>query len=208
MHLFTLPTAAILVHTLLSLSLLFTLVIELQTNTYQAVIISNGEETFTVFIYNSNELNWTGREGAYAAVGFSVDGNIDDFQNFENHGLSRRREIRDISQTNVRFNRPWTNVIYRIGVAVSEEQRARSRCISRVNEDRVTFSDGLNSVFQAILQPCPCSLFQAFRDRRFGFFRGISFLGNNLCSFARFFRFAGNGYFAGQRCCYDIRFVI
>ena len=178
-----------------------------QVNTYQAIVISNGADTYSVFTYNCDQLNWVGGPGAYASVGFSVQGTTDKFdRNFENHGLSRRPQVNMIACTNVRYNRPWTNVIYKIGVAVNAEQLERSKCLATVSEDAALFPMDLG-VFNPApfigLSDCPCSYFQIIRD--FGFLP-VPGSQDVVCFVSRFSRFFG-GAFLVNRCCYSIRFV-
>ena len=180
-----------------------------QTNTYQAIIISDGAQTYTVFTYNCNELNWVGDIDAYASIGYSVLGNIESFRNFENHGLSRLPQVRMVACRNVPVpnNRPWSNLVYKIGVVTNTEQIARSQCVLRVSEDQERYSllsepavfDPFFRTFILGLQDCPCTLFQAQRDFRF-FFLGFS--GENICYGSRFpvFFFPA---FVAHRCCYS-----
>ena len=148
-----------------------------------------------------------GGPGAYASVGFSVQGTADNFdRNFENHGLSRRPQVNMIACTNTRYNRPWTNVIYRIGVAVNAGQLERSKCLARVSDDAALFPIDLDRLgfFNFFgLTDCPCSYFQAVRDFRFFPFTGSQ---DVVCLFLRF-AIIFNGVILTNRCCYSTRFV-
>lgn len=168
------------------------------------MIISDGAETYSVFTYNCDQLNWIGEPGAYASVGLSVLGNAPDFRNFENYVLSRRPEVGMIACTNERLNRPWTNVIYRIGVAVTDAQMVRSRCLSRFESDVNLFPFDFNAIF--LTPDCPCSLFQAFSDSRY--FSASSFPNPALDQSCFLTKFAASfqGQFLSRRCCYSTRY--
>ena len=54
---------------------------------------------------------------------------------------------------------------------------------------------------------CPCTLFQAIRDRRYIFISAFGVFNDSYCFYSRFFDFNFlNGFFHGYRCCYR-RFV-
>lgn len=178
-----------------------------QTNTYQAIIISDGAETYSVMTYNCGQLNWIGEVDLYASVGFNVLGTAANFRNFDNHGLSRTPDIGMIACNQTSLNVTWTNLIYRIGVSVNQEQLNRSRCLAKVAQDELTYpipSELLSILFSVSfgLSDCPCSLNQALRDFRFGF----SFFDDRNCLFSRFPR-SFNGIFFFLRCCYSERYV-
>ena len=164
------------------------------------MVISDGAETYSVFTYNCDQLNWVGRPGAYASVGFSVQGTADNFvRNFENHGLSRRPQVNMIACTNSGYDVPWANVIYRIGVAANAGQLERSKCLARVSEDAALFPFDLSVVFG--FSDCPCSYFQAVQDNRFFV---ISQSQEAICYFSRFPTSFGRVNLA-NRCCYSPR---
>lgn len=180
----------------------------LQANTYQAIVISDGLKTFTVFTYNCDQLNWVGSTDSYAAVGFNVLGSSDDFRNFENHPFSQQSEVRRVACSNSELNRPWANLVYRVGVAINSEQNSRSRCLARVAMDERNFPisrDALSDQNLAVslkLHDCPCSVFQAQKDFRFILDYEVGFLGDNICLFSRF-PAEYDRFFLRYRCCYD-----
>ena len=185
------------------------------TNTYQAAVISDGLETYAVFTYNCDDLNWIGEEDNYAAVGFNVlSAATTILRSFANYALSRTSEVGMVACNHTRFNRPWTNLIYRIGRAIDEDQIARSVCLARVTNDEITFPISIRTLFEdpAILHQdlrlsdCPCTLLQACRDPRFIFVDEIDFHGDFTCFFNRF-TVVYNGVYLLNRCCYDSRFV-
>ena len=186
----------------------FTLTFRFQTNTYQAIVISDGKETYSIFTYNCDRLVWDGRVGAsLASIGYNVLSTVEaDVRNFENHGLSRTADVGLLACNHTRLNRPWTNVVYRIGVAVNTEQLERSRCLARQAQDEALYPLSTEDLFQAqfFLNDCPCSVFQANRDRRFRFF---SFDRPTVCFTNRFLAFYGDLLII-NRCCYDLRYII
>ena len=176
----------------------------LQTNTYQAVIISNGLETFAVFIYNCDLLNWIGRVGSYASIGFSVQGESNDFTNFANSIFSQEGTVRQTACSNVRFNVSYTTIVYRVGVAGNEEQRARSVCFERAMREQNIFRASEQAIqtarSQSFLQDCPCTTFQAFRDNNFNLMNEV----DEFICFVGSIRFTlPDGKRFVYRCCYS-----
>ena len=143
----------------------------MQTNTYQALIISNGLETFAVFIYNCDLLNWIGSVGSYASIGFSVRGQADNFTNFKNSIFSQEPTVGQTACSNVLFNVSYTTIVYRVGVAGTEEQYGRSICMERVIREQNMFYNSQQLIqvvrSQLFLQDCPCTILQASRDTNF-----------------------------------------
>ena len=189
--------------------------LQVMTNTYQAVVISDGRETYAVFTYNCDDLNWFGEDPNYAAVGFDVQGNTNGFRSFANYELSRTSEVGMVACNHTRFNRPWTNHIYRIGItSLDEVDIARIVCRARVTEDETTFPIRTEMLMEnpALLHQdlsfsdCPCSIQQARTDSRFIFVDEIGSLGNFTCFFSRL-PVVYNGVYLLNRCCYDTRFV-
>ena len=166
-----------------------------------------------MFTYNCDDLNWIGEEDNYAAVGVNVLSTTTVFRSFANYALSRTSEVGMVACNHTRFNRPWTNLIYRIGRAIDEDQIARSVCFARVTNDEITFpisTETLNTDTSLLLprglrfSDCPCSIQQAVRDPRFIFVDEIGFLGDFTCFFSRF-TVLYNGVYLLNRCCYDSR---
>ncbi len=153
-------------------------------------------------------LGWIGEVEAFASIGFSVLGNVEEFRNFENYGLSRVPQVGMVACSNVQYNRPWTNLIYKIGIVTNQEQTRRSECLNRLAEDqqRLALPDGVQDPFflsfNLGLTDCPCSYFQAIRDFRFFRFSTDNEIpGENICFYSRFLRLFVR--FFAYRCCYD-----
>lgn len=127
-------------------------------NSYQAIVITNGRQTFAVFTYNCGLLQWTGF-GVHAVVGFNAFGEL-----FENHVLSGSLDIGDIACVNEPCSE-WSNQVYQISLPGDIASELRAQCFEQAFADR--------SLPEIFALPCPCSSFQAFFDRRFfwaGFF--------------------------------------
>ena len=76
----------------------------LQSNTYQAIVTTDGSSTYTVYTYFCMHLDNT----TSGRIGYYIDP-----ENFIEHRLSIDRIPYDISCENVPVS-PWTNVIYRL----------------------------------------------------------------------------------------------
>ena len=77
----------------------------MQENNYQAVLLTDGTQSYTVFTYKCGELNWV-RDAA--AIGFSAGPSL-----YANHLLSRRFNVRSIACLNSPES-PWSNVVYKV----------------------------------------------------------------------------------------------
>ena len=154
-------------------------------------MVTDGQQTFVVFTYNSNMLEWSGPLN-HAVIGVNVGTGIQgNFPAFQNHLLSGRPDVPMIARLNLGRGIEWTDIIYKIGdVSENELDRNRAACLAMYNEDITQFG---RVVFPAF-PPCPCSLFQAFFDRRF------SFNPNRFSSICLFELFGG---FSVQECCYS-----
>ncbi len=143
--------------------------------------------------------------GSYASVGFNALQGTDSFREFENYGLSRTVQVGFVACNHTRLNRPWTNVIYRIGVSVDDQ---RSSCLARLSRDEEIYpvlSEFLPQ-FSFLISDCPCTLFQAARDNRF---TPTFFCPSDMvCAFNQFAtRTRGVPVFFANRCCYSLRYV-
>ena len=162
-------------------------------------MVTDGLQTFAVFTYNSNMLEWSGRSsGPQAAIGFNVGTGIQgNFPSFQNHPLSTLPGVSMIASLNLGRGIEWTDIVYKIGdVSQNELDRNRSICVANYNQDIQEFE------LPATIRPCPCSLFQALRDRRFV----LNFFPNRFDAFFSdrpsvcFYEFLR---FPTQECCYS-----
>ena len=156
-------------------------------------MVTDGQQTFVVFTYNRNMLEWSGPSDD-AVIGVNIGVGIPrNFPPFQNHPLSGRPEVPMVASLNLDRGIPWADIMYKIGdVSQNELDRNRAACLELYNQDIKQF--GRMRVLPAP-QPCPCSLFQALRDQRFTL-SPIQFRPSIMCFVKRFGPF--------QECCYDM----
>ena len=77
----------------------------MQNNTFQGILITNGFQSYAIFIYRCGLMGWSGN----ATIGFKAAGDY-----YENHNLSGN-SARLIACSNIPFNSSWTNVVYKLG---------------------------------------------------------------------------------------------
>ena len=177
----------------------------LQTNSFQGVVVTDGQQTFVVFTYNRNMLEWssTSSSGAHAVIGVNVGNGIQgNFPPFQNHPLSGFPDVPMVASLNLDHGIEWTDIIYKIGdVSQNELDRNRAACVAVYAQDIQQFGRTLLTE----PQPCPCSWFQVIRDGRFTFNfspdRIHTFFNNESACYFQFF-----GFGRVQECCYSISF--
>ena len=154
-------------------------------------MITNHEESYAIFTYNCGELQWSAGLGSYSTIGFySVSDGI-----FENHPFTGQPNVNMIAcEPNPDIN----NVIYPIGTV--NQQRLRRMCLEWFVSDLNIYSDSLISALDEVLQPCPCTFFQALFDPRFRFIFTPS--KTSTCFIERF------PSFATRECCYSNSFFM
>ena len=86
-----------------------------QGNNFQAVVVTNGLQSYSVLTYQCGELNWVQRNKA-ASIGFSASSEL-----FANDPLSRHPNVNDIACRSQQCP-PWTNVVYQINKEIGDEQ--------------------------------------------------------------------------------------
>ena len=91
----------------------------LQTNTFQAVLATNGSTSFALFIYKCGDLDWSG--GATVGYGASTE-------MFSNHRLSGTGNVILISCLNTPEN-PYSTVTYLITGNITKRVNYRMRFI-------------------------------------------------------------------------------
>ena len=130
----------------------------MQTNAYQAIVITNHEESYAIFTYNCGEVEWAAGLGSYSTIGFySASDGI-----FENHPLTGQPNVNMIAcDPNPDIN----NVIYAIGTV--NQQQLRRECLEWFFSDLILFDDFLIASLDQAARTCPCSSFQAQFDPRF-----------------------------------------
>lgn len=137
-----------------------------QRNTFQALVITDGSETYTVFTYNCNELEWASNRSPAAVIGYNVGSQgTEQLTPFDNYVLSGTENVKMVACVNEKFYIPWSNLVYRIGITDDEIQRQRTECIKQLDSDIQNF--GAISSFLEKAPYCPCSLLQARLDNNF-----------------------------------------
>ena len=183
----------------LKFTLLSLMMLTLQRNTFQAIVITDSTETYTVFSYGCDLLEWTGH-WRHAAVGYSIRiadiSELTDFDHFANHPLSLRSSIGSIACQNTANNIPWSNLVYKIGESKTTVQQLRAQCKKVYQKDIRQFPN--IGVVQDALLPCPCSVRQIWWDRRYRYFK-YSYAERRACYTQRF----PSRHRASQLCCYS-----
>ena len=141
-------------------------------NSYQAVIITDFRNTYAIFIYDSNRLEWFGtgaQRNVYSVVGYNFDqrvaSSLSNIPSFQNHRLSGTPDVDGISDLNLRERVQWSNVIYHIGNDVVTGIISFAECKSIETQDISLFSNLGVRLEQDLA--CPCSINQAFQDKRY-----------------------------------------
>lgn len=77
-----------------------------RTNSFQALVVTDGDNSYAIFVYHCCLMQWFGWR---VAIGFNSDG----FGLYENHPLSLLTDAGAVACLNRPFS-DWTNVIYRL----------------------------------------------------------------------------------------------
>lgn len=93
----------------------------------------------------------------------------------------------------------WYNLIYKLNAGQNEILQAQRTCRGLVAADEKAFSAKDIAAYETVLSPCPCSIFNAWRDRNY---RWDS---ENFFCYYRRFPNPRTGNF-DQYCCYDFNF--
>ena len=135
----------------------FFLHLNLQTNNYQAIIVSDTLTTHVIFTYECGEIQWS-RSGSNAAViGFSAGGVY-----YHNHPLSGSTFIREAVRCS---GRNVTNMFFTLPTAPNARDIVhRQRCLRKYHEDRHFLRGTDISSLARLLESCPCTLLQAILD--------------------------------------------
>ena len=81
-------------------------IIRAQTNTFQAIIITDVFTTYVIYTYKCGELEWTGPDFRHAVVGYNIPG-----AGFRNEPLSATSGIHSIACRNQPFS-DIVNIVY------------------------------------------------------------------------------------------------
>ena len=153
-----------------------------QTNSFQAVVATDGCVTYTMFHYINNSISWSGRYNLHASVGYTDGRNVFKYS----HPSSNSAEIKEIDSengnTNVLGKWLWRTTPGCSGLFLYQRQ-----CLQWSAADTTQYTD--LSLRIRWTQPCPCSLAQVEADRRFRFLKRDS--ASRVCYsqlFPRFFK--------------------
>ena len=173
----------------------------LQSNTFQAVIITDGVRSFAIFLYDCSLMEWSGREltltnNLFATIGFNAFG-----QDFLNLPFTGTPLANQIACTNQACGQNLATYVIPLAQNQNALQLQRRECFDYYKTDVLSFPpiSPFLSIFSGI--QCPCNVFQAIFDRRFAgfFFEGRACFVNIFP--ARNFRFfRGSDAF----CCYSL----
>ena len=166
-------------------------VYQLQENRYQALVITDGESSYTVFTYMCDLMKWSGL-WRYPTIGYNAAGAL-----FENHYLTAREEASQIDCINGASQ--YVNVVYQINAGQDEIERLRRECLSWYFSDIDSYKNDYNDsilAFGSSQSACPCTSRQAWWDRRYWYFTSKD---DSFCFVERFPNTRGGA----QTCCYS-----
>ncbi|CAH1801127.1 unnamed protein product [Owenia fusiformis] len=158
---------------------------EFQTVNHQIVLVTDGIRTYALFNYG--KMAW--RRWKNVNIGFDAG----DTKNFFNHYLFRDDALLGIDNMkgNTGLNGKW---IFRLDLNGDNRPNFEKKCVSWAVRDRRSSPRNVPIWWRRRdVEPCPCMVWQAWRDRRFRM---------NWRSFCAHQRFPSReGY--GQSCCYN-----
>ena len=80
----------------------------MQTNTFQAIVITSGVESYAVFTYQCGTMEWSGG----ATIGFNANNTY-----FANHRLSGSFRANEVACLNSPIT-DWSNLVYQISLGI------------------------------------------------------------------------------------------
>ena len=168
----------------------YSCVYQQQENTYQALVITDGSESYTIFTYMCDLMQWNGLWN-YPTIGYNAAGVL-----FENHPLTGREEANQIDCLYSNSSQ-YNNVVYKISADADIIQQLQAQCLSWYYSDIESYGSSENiSDFSDSQIACPCTSMQAWRDRRFWYFTRKN---DSFCFIERFPNARGGA----QECCYS-----
>ena len=175
-----------------------------QTNTYQAVIITDDVYSSTLFTYTCGDLEWSTTGSRPAVVGYNAGGTY-----FGNHRSSGFDTVAIDVSCVVELRRSKRQAVAMMpttgGMEIDVDallMQTTAACRNYYRSDTQSITD---SSFSNPVQPCPCNLNQARNDPQF--MNDIMFRPDSTCYIQRsevsgFSAIVAISY--GQQCCYDI----
>ena len=124
-----------------------------QANTYQAVVITDGSESYAVFTYMCDLMQWSGLY-RYPTIGFRAAGTL-----FSNHPLTGQEEANSIDCID---GNQYNNVPYKLSADPDFVEQLRRQYLSWYFSDVESYGSSENvSDFSKSQIACPCSWLQA-----------------------------------------------
>ena len=145
-------------------------------------MITNLEESYALFIYECNSIEWAGRF-RFPTIGF----NSPSTATFVNHPFTGQSDANKIACRE-------RNLLYQISVSESIIETQKRMCMEWYSLDINRFDQSV-TFLNVVTPPCPCSIFQAFNDRRYSQFTVRNDL---VCFLIRFPRISN------RECCYSL----
>jgi len=145
-------------------------------------VITNLEESYALFIYECNSIEWAGRF-TFPTIGF----NAPSAAIFINHPFTGQSNANEVACRD-------SNLLYQIGTSLSVIEQQRRMCVEWYRSDIERFGQ-LIAFLDIVTTPCPCSAFQASFDRRFFVFT----VSNNIRCYLLRFAFG-----VDRQCCYTL----
>ena len=152
-------------------------------------MITDGKESYTVFIYMCDLMQWSGL-WRYPTIGYNAGGFL-----FANHPLTARENAHNIDCA--KSDSLYTNVMYKISVNPDLVKLLQSQCQSWYHSDIESYGSNEDILeFSKTQLACPCTSRQAWWDRRFRYFTSKD---DSFCFIQRFPNVRGGT----QECCYS-----
>ena len=160
-----------------------------QENTYQALVITDGKDSYAIFTYMCDMIQWSGL-WRYPTIGYNAGGVL-----FANHPLTARKEADQIDCTV--NNGQYVNIMYKISPDPDTVKQLQAQCVSWYFSDINSYGSSASiSLFSNNQIACPCTARQAWRDRRFWYFTSKE---DSYCFIERIRNSRGGA----QECCYS-----
>ena len=139
----------------------------LQTNNYQAILITNNLDTYVLYVYTCGEMQWSSLGQSRAAVvGYNAEGNF--FQNHPSSGFSTIADAISCGSPQRRRRKRQNDQDPRIPTRFPTDRELRmraERCIRRFLREINLFRINPTDLASAVADyPCPPKLDQAITD--------------------------------------------
>ena len=161
----------------------------LQKNTFEAIIVSNGSDTYAIYTYNCELLT---NPGTYrkAVIGYNMGGLTLENNVFSGSSMAHRVACQHLPKYD------WFNLVYKLNTGKDEKLEAMKECRTLVAVDEIDYNKYLIEYYELDLDPCPCTISNAWRDRNFRWDSN-----NFYCFYPRFATYNDSNF--DQYCCYN-----